>query len=369
MSGRLTAMAISDSSLGFGSPQIPAFMQSIAGLYAADVLIVEPDTPDKPPRHDLYPDVTIRRIYTDVNPFTTAGRIQYVKKAAEVVNHVRPDILVIFCTFSLPALVKLNRKPRLVIYYAIESIMFYGWRDVIINRALAPMVDLIVFPEENRAANDLERCGFHHIPLVVLYNCSNQLSSKDQVLSSQSRNGRVISQGTIASEWTFAQYYLDARVQRLPIDLFGPIVGRDQESLRVALNGLGHNTRYLGQVDLQRLTDLRREYSFSVVIWSPTVERGLFAPSNKFFEAIAEGVPPITAPHPQHKMFVDRYDCGLVMESWELSSFYKSIRQALRFLETDRYAELVENCRAAVAAELNWDAQFAKVQRLLPPRL
>jgi hypothetical protein len=57
------------------------------------------------------------------------------------------------------------------------------------------------------------------------------------------------------------------------------------------------------------------------------------------------------------------------MKDWSFECFREALQYALQMFGTDRYGEMVENCRRAVEQELNWDAQFAKIKRLLPERL
>lgn len=358
-------VAVSDASLGFGSPQVPEFLRSLRAHYGGEVVILEPDAPDKPARHDLYPDLKIERLHTGVQPYVPEGRIRYLLAAANRINQLQPDVLVVFCTFCLPVLFKLRRRPKFVIYHSIESIVFYGEADLEMNRAAAPWIDLVIFPEENRASRDLERCEFHALPIVEMLNSANPRSSKDQIVSADRRNGRIISQGAIIGAQTFPEYYLRRQAQRLPVDLYGPIGGADSAEVGRKLGAMRKNVRYHGVVDLHRLAEIRRNYCYSIVIWTPTIERALFAPSNKFFEAVADGVPPITAPHPQHKQLVERYECGIVMDDWSYESFYRALRRALRLYGTSQYADMVANCRVAVAEELNWEHQFEAVKPYL----
>lgn len=366
MTTRPLIVAVSDASLGFGSPQVPEFVRSLRDHYDGECVIIEPDSFDKPPRHELYPELKIERLPTGINPYTPEGRIRYLMAAADRINQLNPDVLVVFCTFCLPVLFKLRRRPKFVIYHSIESIVFYGETDLEMNRAAVPWIDLVIFPEENRAARDLERCEFHGVPIVEMLNCANPLSSKDNVVPPELRNGRLISQGAIAWAQTFPEYYLRDEVQRLPVDLYGPIGGPESDRLTHELKAMRKSVRYRGLVDLHELAEIRRTYCYSIVIWTPTVERALFAPSNKFFEAIADGVPPITAPHPQHQLLVERYGCGIVMDDWSYEAFYAALRRALRLYGTSGYTEMVENCRIAVAEELHWDFQFEGVRPYLP---
>ncbi|MBV9123473.1 MAG: glycosyltransferase, partial [Planctomycetes bacterium] len=165
------------------------------------------------------------------------------------------------------------------------------------------------------------------------------------------------------------EYFLEPEVADVPIDLYGLVEGEDKvEMLRQLLSGVGR-VSYRGYVDAKTLQNIRRSYAYSIVMWAPTNEHQLYAAPNKFFDAIADGVPPLTAPHPQCKMLVNRYQCGIVLRDWTFDSFREGAAKALKLVGTPVYAQMVENCRRAVLTELNWEAQFRKIQKCLPERL
>ena len=66
-------------------------------------------------------------------------------------EQLQPDILVVFCTYAIPVLFKLKIRPRFVIYYAVELTSSYGRIDIDMGRNLDGLVDLVIYPEENRA--------------------------------------------------------------------------------------------------------------------------------------------------------------------------------------------------------------------------
>jgi hypothetical protein len=80
----------------------------------------------------------------------------------------------------------------------------------------------------------------------------------------------------------------------------------------------------------------------------------LYACSNKFFEAIAEGVPPISSPNPQRALIINKYKCGIKMGDLSFESFYKMSKEAFELYGSDKYYQMVENCKKAVQEELNW---------------
>jgi glycosyltransferase involved in cell wall biosynthesis len=351
---------VSDVCLGYGSPQIACLVESLAGYYAAEALVVEPNRPELPFQPGRFPKFRIERAGNVFPPYSDAGRVDYILRAAELIDKYEPDVLVVVCTYSLPVLFKLRRRPRFVIYLSLESIPVYGAFDVEMNCHVKGMVDLVIFPEENRAARELERCGFDGIPRAIMYNCPRVRNPRSGW--ARVRNGRVISFGTIDREKTLADYYTRVEARNLPIDLYGPIgiasPGERQEFLAALRGGV----RYCGHVDGAQLATLRKEYAFSIVMWNPSNENQRYAAPNKFFESIADGIPPIAAPHPQCKMLLERYDCGVIMQDWSFGAFRAAVETALRLYGTKRWHEMLDNCERAVTQELNWEHQFEKLK-------
>lgn len=366
MSSKVRIVGVSDVSVGYGSSLILYFMESLIEHYSdAEGILIEPDQPDRPPKHEWSSALSVERIFSTFHPHhSVSGRIEYIYRASEIVNKLRPDILVIYCTFALPVLFKLGRRPSLVIYYAYEMTYPYGSFDIEMNRCInASLVDVIIYPEENRAIQELKLCGHRDTPVVTLYNCQK---GNSVIIPAHLRNGRIFYAGTIDAKRTFAYYYFHDMIQSIPIDLFGVVTGADKEALRQRLGKLSGMLRYLGYLERETLQRLRKAYCYSITMWNPIDDQHLYAAPNKFFEAIADGVPPITAPHPQCKMIVQRYKCGIIMEDWSFDAFYAAIQRALKIYGTDLYDKMVENCRKAFAEELSWEKQFEKVKPYLP---
>ena len=364
---RIRIAGVSDVSVGYGSPQILAFMRSMREVYGGEAVLFEPDQPERPPRPALARDPAgrVERVTTAYHPHhDRAGRIEYVIKVAHRLNALRPQVLVIFCTYSLPVLLKLRYRPDVVVYYSIESIAAYGSFDIELNRRLAGAIDLLIFPEEHRAMRDVARCSLTGIPLAILYNCATDAADADDVSHPRRRNNRILYAGTIDRIRTLAEHFLDKRLGGVPIDLYGHLSGWKDPG--VFLAGLPGGVRYRGFLEASALARVRGQYAYSIVMWDPTGENQLYAAPNKFFESVASGVPPIAAPHPQCRMLITRYRCGIVMDDWSFQAFYDALRRALALVGTPEYDAMVENCRRAVAQELNWERQFEKVRRHLP---
>ena len=357
-------VGVSDVSVGYGSPQIPRLMRSLARHYGCEALILEPDQTDKRPL-DLSADgCRIERVTTTTHPHCELGRRQFIAAAARRINELRPDFLVLFCTFTLPVLSRLRYRPRTTIYHSLESIPAYGPLDVELNHHHANKLDLVIFPEENRARLDGQRTGLLRRPLAIAYNVCNERVFEPSPIAD--RRPRFLYTGTLNRDQTLAEYFLRPELADIGIDLFGQTTGRDSEALRASLGSLSGSVRYHGYVPGATLGDLRRRYAFSIVMWAPTNENQHFAAPNKFFDAIAEGIPPVAAPHPQCKQIIERYRCGILMEDWSFAAFHAALQRASVLFGTPHYERMVVNCGRAVECELNWPAQFGKIKRLLP---
>lgn len=357
---------VSDVTIGYGSPQVPLLAASLREHYGAGatVDIVEPAQPELAPRHGQFPSFAFHRVSTADHPHSPVGRTEYVWRASKIVNRLKPDVLVISCTYCLPVLFRLSRRPRKVIYYSIESIPFYGEFDVEMNLRAAPLLDIVIFPEENRAILETGRCGFTKVPKLVLYNVSNRLAETRPPRHASQRNGRILYSGTMSMAQTFLNYYLADEVRKLPIDMYGPIKGPAADKQRF-LNANPGALRYHGYIDSASLAAQRPAYAYSIVAWNPNVENQLYAAPNKFFESIADGVPPIAAPHPQCRLILERYGCGMLLDNWDYDVFLDALQSAIHLYGGPEWERMVEGCRNAVAQELTWDTQMEKVKPYL----
>jgi hypothetical protein len=356
---------ISDISVGYGNYDSLSLVSSVQAHYGLPALILEPDQWDKPLRSEVG-GIAVKRLPTSTHFRSVTGRIEFILSAADWVNRIRPKVLIIRCSWNIPVLLKLKRKPPLVIYHSTESTLYYGDADPAINRLAAPMIDVVVFPEENRAMRDLERCGFHSLPMTIAYNCPMPRIQAEDARGVTPRNGRVMYSGALDRNATYVEYYANPQMRAMPIDIYGYVGGSDAAGTKAILESLRGSLSYKGYVDTAELEAARGHYAFSLTIWNPSNENQHFACPCKFFESIGSLVPPIAAPHPQCKMLIERYGCGIVMEDWSFPAFFSALSKAMRIYETDEYDTMVEQCKTALQAELNWDHQFEKIKPLLP---
>ena len=350
---------VSDVCLGYGSPQVGLMAESLAEFYGAETMVVEPRIPALAPRHNSFPGLRIGRAQTVFDPYSAVGRAEYVLEATRILDEWAPDVLVICCTFTLPVLFKLRKRPSFVIYYSYESVAHYGEFDVMMNRQLEGRVDLVIFPEKNRAALELGRCRFGDAPTVIIYNCPRRTSRP--ALPRSARNGRFLYAGRIDPVETLAEYYTKPSVKPYWIDLYGPISLEDgkRQEFRDALQ---ERTQYCGMVESRDLAELRRPYIYSVIVWNPRSENQLYAAPNKLFESIAAGVPPLAAPHPQCKQMIEAYGCGVLLDDWSEEAFVAALERASKLYQTSAWDEMVANCETAFRRELNWERQFEKLK-------
>lgn len=358
-------IGVSDVSLGFGSPQINSMVKYLYfKLACKTALILEPDQPEKKYDKSRYQPIALKRIYTGEDIYQ-GGRAEYIRECAKIINKEGPNILLICCSFTLPVLFYLNYRPQKVIYYNIEMANAYGKDDAILNSAIDGMVDLLIYPEENRAKIDIREYGHRGTPMITVYNCTNHIEDLKEVLDCEQRNGKAIYAGTLDQKNTNVNYFFGEREDDICIDVFGNIASCDSELLKENLLHINEKVNFYGYVENQKLQRIRKEYAFSIVMWNPVNENQLYAAPNKFFEAIADGIIPICAPHPQCEKIIKKYDCGILMNDWSYDSFCDAMLLAEGIYGTPRYSEMVANCRKAVLKELHFERQMKYVEKYL----
>lgn len=358
-------IGVSDVSLGFGSPQINSIISYLYfKLGCSTALILEPDQPEKKYNMYRYQPIILKRVYTEENIYQ-GGRAEYIRECAKIINKEKPDMLLIFCSFTLPVLFYLNYRPRKVIYYNIEMANAYGKDDIILNGAISGKVDLLIYPEENRARIDIRDYGHRGMPMVTVYNCTNHVKDLAEVIGSTERNGKAIYAGKLDQTNTNVHYFFGKRNDKICIDVFGDISSCSSDFIKENLLHINEKMNFYGYVENQKLQIIRKKYAYSIVMWNPVNENQLYAAPNKFFEAIADGVIPICAPHPQCIKIIKKYDCGILMKDWSYDSFCEAMTLAERIYGTQRYSEMVGNCRKAVTKELNFESQMQYIEKYL----
>jgi hypothetical protein len=360
-------IGISDVSLGYGSPEIPALFDVICERAGAQGLLLEPDEPDRP-RSGLASrrPFLVERISSVLPSTTTAWRREFLRAARLRIEREHPDTLVIFGGANFLLLPSLRQRPRTVIYHAYEQIADLGPDDLNAHAAYLPDVDLVISPEPRRLAHDCSLLGVWPRKVISILNSADNVEpGLVERQRASDRNGRFLWSGALHRKRTFADYLWSDQLSAFGIDIFGRISDPETEVVKSAIAGRP-NLDWRGVRDGAELSAARARSAFSLVWWNPANSFGhLHLASNRFFSSIAAGVPPVCGPHPQCTTIARRYDCGIVLDDWSLDAVARGMTKAQSIFGGDRYGRLVENCVAAADADLGWPIQAEKVRSVL----
>lgn len=358
-------VSITDTSIGYGTPQTPWFLQSLAEHYDTRAFVLEPDEIHRPPLENSYDRLDVVRASTAQRAHSLAS---YLDRNWRLVDHLQKNeapIWVIFSPLQLAALSRVKHKPRYIVYYCLEiGDRFYA-------RALQEYgqhIDHIIFPELERAALTLKSLNpSMKAKSSILYNATK----RDPGFVLPDKKPRVIYAGSLSWRYTFADEFTD-ELRDLPIDIYGPIDDAERQKLAPAFEAIrnaAHGVSYKGYLPGAALRKILPSYAYSIVRWN--LEMGLnyyYACPNKLFEGIAHGVPPIAAPHPQCVQILRKYECGLLAEDFSAEGMKAAIRRGLDLLGTSAYDRMVQNGLDAHDNFLNWDSQFARFAPALPSK-
>lgn len=358
-------VSIADTSLGYGTPQTPWFLQSLAQHYGTRAFVIEPDELHRPPTALPYDRLDVLRVPSPQRSYALAS---YLDRNWRLEEHLRGNdapIWVVFSPLQLALLSRLKRKPRYVIYYCLEIGDSFYERTL---RRYGHLIDHIVYPELDRAAQSLKSLQIGaKAKASILYNVSRRAAD----FAMAPKRPRILYSGSISWRYTFADDFVK-ELKDFPIDIYGPVdsaerkeIGPSYERIRNAPSGVS----YKGYVAGDELRRLLPSYAYSIVRWNP--EMGLncyFACPNKFFEGIAHGVPPIAAPHPQCVQILRKYECGILAKDFTVGAMAEALERAMGLFETPSYDRMVQNCLDAYSDFLNWDAQFMRFAKTLPSR-
>ena len=146
-------------------------------------------------------------------------------------------------------------------------------------------------------------------------------------------------------------------LQRLPSHVHLALVGKGHELRRQAIDsrGLGDRVHAIEPVPPTQVASFIRSADASPILYKPLSENYRYALPNRFFHAVAAGLP-IIYPRalPEIAARCERHDMGIPMESTDPASIEAGVR---RLLEDDELrARLGANARAA-RDELGWEGE------------
>jgi glycosyltransferase involved in cell wall biosynthesis len=366
---RLKVALLSDVSLGYGTPQLLRMAESFAQAFGAEVHIFEPDEPERPlvdiRNHVKSPRVSLERIYTTAHPYWKQGRIEYCAQVAAKVASLDPQIILFSAMYGIQVLDRIDARNTLKIFYCIEEVdTYYDYLFPLVRQC-----EIMLFPEENRARIYLERLGGPQAGQdhLIIYNTND----RREWTPPDERLPRLFYGGTFDKVGSLAEYFLRPETLDLPVDIYGVLRGFDDPAeVAAQLSGHSGGAAFRGyrQSD-DGFFKLLSRYLYSIIIWNPDREDRLYAAPNKLFDALACGVPPIAAPHPQCAEVIRRWNCGVLMDDWSFESFKDTLGRALKTAGSDYYRELAANCRRAMDEELCWERQFDKLIPAVERRL
>jgi hypothetical protein len=354
---------VSDVSIGYGSPEVPALMHSLCRMLGVRGELIEPDEIARPPiTLDWDAQFDLVRIPSRFIDHSRAWHGHYLSSAARRLNRTRPDVVVVFGGSVFPITLLFRWKPPTIIYHAYEFISNLSHHGRMAHTMMLPKVDLMIAPDCERLIIDLQALRAEPRKTAAIYNVAD-VDFPNPVLTSPAaaRNGHFLFFGTLHRRHCFAQYFWDPALAEFRFDICGRITDPEPHVVRDHLVG-AKNVSYHGVLPAAQLNRLRANFSYSLVWWNPEINPGFFyVPSNRLFTSIQAHVPLVTAPHPQCVTLIKRYGCGLVSADWSINSLASAFREARDLMGTAKYDAMVAGCRDAVETEINWDAQFDRL--------
>jgi hypothetical protein len=289
-------VTISDVVMGYGSPQITNFSESLCRLLGTTGVIFQPLVPN---RKIVGLDSSLLRletIHAAAHPHSPQGLPEYQLQCTKWINRIKPDVLVI-CNYNMLDVVEgLAYRPRKIVHLALEDLEsatsgLFGQARLASIRRQSAMIDLWLFPESNRALHDASCLGIKEDSISIFYNLVESTQSK---LSGLEKRKRMVYAGTLNFETSAGRYIFDAEIAPFPMDVYGDLQGdpasmSEMEKKVTYLRGLGSDMcqlKWYGQISASRLSELLPFYSFSLVYWRPIRHALLNAAPNKFFQAV-----------------------------------------------------------------------------------
>lgn len=375
------AVIFSKTSIGFSSPQIASIANSLADFLHSPVIVLAPLGRELPARDFVdagYHNTNLRLIYVDTRKCANFREVteKCIEFAGALLQKIHPELILSFDLAILMTLKNLTYAPKAVVAYLLElppadpsadTVMyFYGTYESAAE--IGHLLDLVIFPEKNRARLIMNRLAPKGEPKVeILYN-SNFFPWKIEPVPAAERDAAFFYGGGIRKYQTRGTWFHEPEVQKFPINLYGwTREFEDPEAAVAAFNGHPYRQRYHGMLptDAEYYSILSR-HAFSLVLWAPVQEDALYACPNKLFDALSCGVPFISGPNPLMKELSGKYRCGIIMPDWELPTFLETLKRALGIFGTPEYDRMVEGCVQAMRQECDWNTQF---QRKIVPHL
>jgi hypothetical protein len=358
---------LSDVTIGFAVPQVVFLAKSLGMMFGARVTIVEPDMKNR--RTLIETDgVEFRRVSTRMPPHDELFHIEYVRAQRELLAELKPDILVVLNAAVLPPLLMARERPKMTVYYMLESLdhqLATGGRHYFdLNRMATSFIDVVLVPERRRYEIDAKRLGWTQIPAVEVLNVGAPAVEARKT----PERCRFLFAGTL-NEHSGFDVLASSELKDYEIDVAGPMDSDHSKALLDGFLGGGDRRRYLGLLPHTELIARMDEYAYRIVLWKANDTNTLFASPNKFFEAVSRATPPVSTPHPQVRDIANRYRCAILADGYDGRSILDAIHAAAGLFGSPTYDRMVRGCLHAGQTEVHWDAQFEKVRVAITARM
>ncbi len=357
-------VVLADVPLGYGSPQIVRLTQTLSQLLNEPATVIAPNGDDAAKEIVASAGLDLIQLAA-MAPFGNVRfDVEFCLQAAREIDRLAPRWLILAGFLGAPALLRMRHRPQRCVYYGYEhSDGKLPW----IERVFAGLhgrFELAIFPEPHRAALDAPRLGLNKTPILVLHNSVSPLAP---VTPSETRNKRFVYAGLVDPNRTYGDAMLGGRFDELPIDVFGRLEGFDDPAGVIrALEKRDGQVRYHGRTPADADYHCRiSAASAGIIAWAPVTESTYFACPNKFFEAIALGVPPITLPHPQTAMITRQFNCGWVADGFGVDALQRAMLTAQDTFGTPQHQQFVDQCVQHAQPHLSWAAQEKKLERVV----
>lgn len=359
---------ISDSALGFGSPDIQGLADGLCKRFKAKGLLIQPDDINRPLiKLDFEADIRSTRVYSLLPTYTRSWRWDFFRQAGRLIDQFKPQLVVAVGPNGYGATRAMRHKPRILCYYMLEMVthepLFANLHEVGGNAN----IDCYIIPDAERFNIDFKYLNWKkdvpvdRIFLTAPIDYPRPMRSR----SAEERNGKFIYFGSIHPTETLLDSMISPDFDDVPIDFYGRISGSNRADVVNRISATP-NKYYGGLAPPQELVDLLPQYNYSLVTWLPegSVAR-YYLPATKLYHSIMAGVPVIAVSNPFNAYFIERYKCGLLLESWHKSSLQKTFQAAGEMRETDAYRTMVDNCKKLAEGAFNWESQVDRAENLV----
>lgn len=358
---------ISDSALGFGSPDIIGLTDGLCKRFGAQGLLVQPDDINRPiVKLEFEADVKSLRLYSILPTYTQSWRWHFFRQAAKAVDDFKADVVIVVGPNGYGASRALKRRPKLLVYYMLEMITHEPLYADLHERGNDD-IDCYIVPDIERHDIDFGALKWKKdVPIErILLTAAIDYPRPLQPLAHDKRNGALLYFGSIHPEETLLDNLLIPEFDETPIDFFGRISGSNRAAVVNRITVTPEKT-YGGLLSPSELAETLPRYLYSLVTWKPIGSVARYhLPATKLYHSVLAGVPVIAVPNPLNSYWIRKAGVGILLDSWNRAAFVSGLKSAIEMAGTDAYRQMVDNCRKVSEGEFLWSVQVERAAALI----